>query len=301
MSRVNLWLAATSGCVLPKVVLLSAAWLAAVPASGQIVQNQALRMEFEKSPAPFVSRLVHKGSGQALVASPVDTPLFSVILAKADGPIETIGSDRAAESNIELAQTPIGQKVVIRYGKFPALDLAAEVTVACDANNPLTLWSIRVQNNTGRRLVAVRFPQLLAVSAIDASDDDCLVLPAYPGTLIENPGGNWRNGQSVTLKYPGELSSQFVAFQDRLAGLYLASMDPAGHPMAFTVARQADGFSLLARIHTRGGRPLRREDPVGKPLSGRRGCDPGHVVQLGRPLQAVGRASALVPPHAGRS
>jgi len=52
-------------------------------------------------------------------------------------------------------------------------------------------------------------PQLLAVPAIGDGQDDCLVLPALAGTLIENPAENWRKGQSVTLTYPGNLSPSF--------------------------------------------------------------------------------------------
>ena len=49
-------------------------------------------------------------------------------------------------------------------------------------------------------------------------------------------------GQGVTLTYPGNLSAQFLAYQDRSAGVYLAGMDAAGYPMSLGVAKQADGF-----------------------------------------------------------
>ena len=68
------------------------------------------------------------------------------------------------------------------------------------------------------------------------------MLPALAGTLIENPADNWRNGQSVTLSYPGNLSAQFLAYQDRSAGVYMAGMDPAGCPMSLAVFKQAEGF-----------------------------------------------------------
>ncbi len=68
------------------------------------------------------------------------------------------------------------------------------------------------------------------------------MLPALAGTLIENPAENWRNGQSVTLAYPGNLSAQFLAYQDRSAGVYLAGTDTSGYPMSLGVSKQADGF-----------------------------------------------------------
>jgi hypothetical protein len=223
-----------------------AAWLAAngmVPADDAdavTLENRVLRLEIQKSPAPFIKRLVHKASGQAVVVAPANKSLFAIILAKEDGSSETIESAQAGESSVGAAG-----KVVLKYGKFQKLDLAVEVTVACDAKSPQTLWTMRVANNTSRRLKAVRFPQLVAVPAIGDGKDDVLVLPALAGTLIENPAENWRNGQSVTLRYPGNMSAQFLAYQDRSAGVYLAGMDTAGHPMTLGVMKQADGFLCL--------------------------------------------------------
>ncbi|MCX6898664.1 MAG: DUF6259 domain-containing protein [Verrucomicrobia bacterium] len=210
-----------------------------------MLENRVLRLEIRKAPAPFIERLIHKASGQAAVVAPANKSLFSITLAKEDGSLETIESAAAGESNVSTAG-----KIVLKYAKFPALDLAVEVTVVCNEKNPLTLWTMRVVNNTGRRLKTVRFPQLLAVPTIGDSKDDCLVLPALAGTLIENPAENWRNGQSVTLRYPGDMSAQFLAYQDRTAGVYLAGMDTAGHPMSLGVSKQADGFRFWHEFAT---------------------------------------------------
>ena len=203
------------------------------------LENRTLKLEIGASPTPFIERLVHKVSGQALVASPANKSLFSIILAKEDGSSDTIESTQAGESS---ASTGLANQLVLKYGRFPKLDLAVEVTVNGGDESPQTYWTMRVVNKTGRRLKAVRFPQLLAIPAIGESKDDVFVLPALAGALIENPAQAWRNGQSATLRYPGDLSAQFLAYQDRSAGLYLAGMDQAGHPMSLTVSKQADGF-----------------------------------------------------------
>lgn len=203
-----------------------------------ILENRELRLEIRKAPAPFLDRLVHKASGQVIIASPANKNLFSITLVKDDGSTATIESSQAGESSVNAE----AGKITIKYGKFPAFDLAIEVTVTSEEKSQLTLWSIRVANNTGRPIKTVRFPQFLAVPAIGDAKDDFLVLPALAGTLIENPAGNWHNGQSVTLAYPGNLSAQFLAYQDRSAGIYLAGMDTAGHPMSLAVLKQPDGF-----------------------------------------------------------
>ncbi|MCY2988266.1 MAG: DUF6259 domain-containing protein [Planctomycetota bacterium] len=225
-----------------------ALWVAALDAvaadKAEVVtlENRVLRLEIEPTPAPFIKRLVHRASGQDVVASSTPQSLFSITLVKEDGSQETIDSLRAGESRVRVERAADATKLVIHYGKFPAVDLAVEVAVVSDEKNPLTFWSLRVENNTGRQIKAVRFPQLLAVPTIGDGKDDCLVLPSLPGVLIENPAENWRNGQSVTLTYPGNLSAQFLAYQNRSAGVYLAGSDPAGYPMSLAIFKQADGF-----------------------------------------------------------
>jgi hypothetical protein len=202
------------------------------------LENRVVRLDIGRAPAPYIERLTHKASGQSVIAGPANKNLFSLLLVKADGNIATVESSQAGESGVSAE----AGKVTLKYAKFPALDLAVEVTGTSAASDPLTHWSLRVVNKTGLPLKAVRFPQLLAVPALGDGKDDVLVLPAYAGSLIENPAGNWKSGQSVTLRYPGDMSSQFLAYQDRTAGLYLAGADTAGHPLSLTVLKQADGF-----------------------------------------------------------
>lgn len=206
------------------------------------LENRVLRLEIEKTSAPFIERLVHKVSGQVLVASPASMSLFSVSLVKPNGGVMTVDSATAGTSDVAVTKTGETSKAVIKYGGFPGTGIRAEVAAICDERDPLTFWTIRVGHPAGWRVKAVRFPQLLAVPAIGDGDDDCLVLPALPGTLIENPSKSWRNGFGVTLRYPGNLSAQFLSYQDRSAGVYMAGRDTAGHPMSLGLSRRAEGF-----------------------------------------------------------
>lgn len=207
-----------------------------------VLENEVLRLDFGRSPAPYVQRLVHKTSGQAVITAPTHKSLFAISVAKDDGGQETIESARAAESSVRVEKTASGSKATLAFARFPTIELNVEVTATCEWKNPLTLWSMRITNPAGRRITAIQFPQVVAVPTIGDGKDDCLVLPALPGTLIENPAENWRTGQSVRLTYPGSMSAQFLAYQDRAAGLYLAGMDTAGYPMALVAFKQADGF-----------------------------------------------------------
>lgn len=203
------------------------------------LENTVLRMDIAKSPVPFIAQLIHKASGVALIAGPAHRNLFTLTLAKPDGNTVTLESSQAGTSSVHHE----GDRLMLRFGKFPNADLNVEASVSCTTNDTQSLWSLRVENKTGLPLKTVRFPQFLAVPAIGEAQDDVLVLPAYAGALIENPATNWKNGQSMTLRYPGDMSAQFLAYQDRKAGLYLAGTDTAGHPMTLTVFKQPDGYA----------------------------------------------------------
>ena len=67
------------------LLLLGMAWsgsenatTAAEHAEPLILENTVLRMEIGRAPAPFVARLDHKASGQAVIAGPAFRSLFSI-------------------------------------------------------------------------------------------------------------------------------------------------------------------------------------------------------------------------------
>ncbi|MDY0169724.1 MAG: hypothetical protein RBS80_24485 [Thermoguttaceae bacterium] len=158
-----------------------------------VVENRAFRMEVVRLPAPCVRQLVHKASGQHLLAEPAAGNLFTIILVKQDGTRETVESSQASQSSANVKQADEAGTLWLRYAGFPVEGLAVEVTAQWSPDDLVAQWSMRIENPTGRRLTLVRFPQLAAVPTIGEAVDDVVVLPALPGTLIENPAENWRN------------------------------------------------------------------------------------------------------------
>lgn len=209
-----------------------------------VIENRSLRLEIGRTPAPYIQRLVHKASGTAVVADPKDKSLFAILLDNPGGGTETVESGRARQSAATVARTEAGSRLRLTYSQFGGPDLSVEVVADAPENDRLVRWTIRVANGSGRRIAGVRFPTLVAVPQIGSHDDDVLVLPALPGVLIENPAKAWSPSRSATLRFPGDMSAQFVAYQDRVAGVYLAGMDAQSLPMSLTVARRADGFLL---------------------------------------------------------
>lgn len=208
------------------------------------LETEALRLELGQKPAPFIQRLTHKQTGLAVIDGPAAGSLFFLTFTHADGRRETVEAISARESNATLSREGASTILKLRYSQFAAPDLAVEVKAECGEKSALTFWTIRITRDPAWRVSAVRFPQFVAAPAIGDAADDVLVLPALAGTLIQNPAETWRDGQSVTLAYPGNLSAQFLAYQDRSAGVSLAGRDSAGYPMSLVVLKQADGFRI---------------------------------------------------------
>jgi len=227
------------------VILLGTARAPAFGAEGNtlLLDTSAATIELARSPAPYIGRLVHKASGTAVVAEPAEKDLFVVVLEK-DGKQQSLPSSRAKRSSAAVEPIDGGRKAVLKFSQFEGGDLSVDVFAVCRTSKPLVEWSMRVRSGPGDRLAAVRFPIVQAVPAIGSPDDDFLVLPALPGTLIENPAKNWSAHQSVMLQFPGSMSAQFVAYQDRTAGVYLAGRDAASRPMSLSVAKRRSGFAV---------------------------------------------------------
>lgn len=123
-------------------------------------------------------------------------------------------------------------------------DINVRVTIAARPEDALTFWTAAVENNSGKRITYLRFPLVKAVPAIGSPDDDFLVLPYLPGTLVENPAKHWPENFGAWLRYPGDLSAQFIAYQDRQAGVYLAGTDTQSHPKMLAVWKGKNGFNM---------------------------------------------------------
>ena len=206
--------------------------------------NRALELEIRPSPAPHVARLVHRASGTAVVAAPEHRSLFSIGLAKSGGGLEWIESAAAKQSTLRAENQSGGSRVIMTWSGFPAGELSVTATAVCRPAEPLTFWSIRLHNGTGRAVASVRYPMVMAVPRIGDPADDFVVAPYLPGAMIVWPDKNWPKWYSMPLTYPGSLSAQFIAYQDRTAGVYLAGQDGVGHPHALAISKRPAGYLL---------------------------------------------------------
>ncbi|MCE5215458.1 DUF6259 domain-containing protein, partial [bacterium] len=195
----------------------------------------------------------------AVDSAPV--PLFSLSLGPEGPDAITLTSLEAKRSGVSVESVPEGRRATLTYGDFPVAGITVTVRVTVPAKGPLTTWSLSLHSDTPLEVRSVRFPQLAAPQAIGDSADDVLVVPTYPGALIRNPVAAWSANQSLSIRYPGEMSAQFVAFQDTSAGLYLASQDSGANLRRLTIQRQTTGFGLTQEYVASTGKVSNWETP----------------------------------------
>jgi hypothetical protein len=211
------------------------------------IENNVFGLTLKKTPAPYISSLVHKASGIALVSEPSERALFAILFAEPEGQ-NYVDSSLAGKTSLEVNRTTKGSEVVITYGGFPNLDLSARVHGTFSDQDPVSVWSIEVHNHTGRKMERVRFPLLEALPAIGDAGDDFLVFPMSAGVMIKNPRKNWPVDFGPWPSSPGPLSAQFVTYQDATAGIYLASRDTESHQKILSIWKsiwkKEDGFGV---------------------------------------------------------
>jgi len=223
--------------------VMGAVAVRAADADSVTVENQQVSLTFGTQPVPSLRALVLKSSGANLVSGVA--PLFVLQVAQTNGVVVSVESQQAKRGTVEVGTVPGGKRMRLAFeGLGPSGDMRVALEGVLDDSEPFVRWSVAVGNPSRLRLASVRFPHVSAVPAIGSPDDDFIIAPASPGTLIENPSKNWPNGYSLSWNFPGDQSAQFCAYQDRVAGVYLASMDSTGYKRTLQVSKQKDGYRL---------------------------------------------------------
>ena len=210
-----------------------------------VLENSQVRMAFATKPLPALRALVHKPSGTDLFDGSKDGALFALQIALSNGVNATVDSGQAKQGTVKVTPVSGGQQVRLT---FEGLGAAGDVRVVLDGRlddaEPYVRWQVAIENPSRSRLTSLRFPTVDAVPAIGSPDDDFLIGPALPGVMIENPNTNWPAYYSISWRFPGDQSAQFCSYQDRTAGVYLASMDTAGYGRSLTISKRKNLYQL---------------------------------------------------------
>lgn len=212
----------------------------------KIVENGQMRLVFATKPVPHLKELVHLKSLQNLLPQPSDQNLFKLELSQAEGKNLIVESQNAAEGSIKIIRNKTEQNIRINFkGLGPSGIMKATLEGVLDDDEQTVRWSIKIDNPGGQKIAIVRFPYVAAVPAIGSSDDDFIVAPAFPGAMIENPAGTWPEQHSAGWSLPGQQSAQLLSYQDRTAGIYMASMDTVGYGRTLRVTKEGNKKLIL--------------------------------------------------------
>jgi len=233
-------------CIVAGTVLLSFFSI-----SGQkdisTVENDLVRMVFVTKPVPYLKEVVQKSSGRNFLAGPADKNFFTMEAVRSDGNKMIIESKDAIKGTFRITGTKKTRNIEIHYfGLGPLKDMVVKIKGEMKDKDPLVYWSLSLENPGKLKIVTLQFPRVAAVSAIGSPDDDFMVVPSFPGAMIENPVKNWKEEYSAAWAFPGQQSAQFLSYQDRSGGLYLASMDTLGYGRALRITRKGDNRFLLS-------------------------------------------------------
>lgn len=232
-------------CVIASLCLWYGSYASAAEADTTVVENDHVRLVFATKPVPFLRELVQKPSGRNLLAAPANQNLFTIVMSQPKGGNLTVESRDAKQGAIQVERVAKSQRMVIQFtGLGPAGAMRVELTGVLDDAEPIVRWSMIVDNPGQHRIQSVRFPCVTAAPALGNPDDDFIVAPASPGTLIENPAKNWPDHYSLVWQFPGIQSAQFCSYQDQATGLYVASMDTVGFGRELSVSKQKDRYQL---------------------------------------------------------
>jgi hypothetical protein len=217
------------------------------------LENDQLRLVFDKGAKGNLSAVIDKRSGQNLVVAPAEAHrIYTIFCADASAKTLELSNQDAADIRYEVQREEPGQaRLVETFATHAGQKISAVVSVTLRADSPLSAWRIVVKNEAGLLIKGVAFPAIHAPLTISPNGEgDAVALPVCDGCLIERPATTMGKGASRTGPYPGGMSAQLMAYYGKPAGLYMATHDSAGHPKSFGVSRREDAliFSYTHRF-----------------------------------------------------
>lgn len=191
-----------------------------------------------------IDHVVHRSTGRDFVSPETFRPLFRVTLTKpyAGKELETSSADFRSVA----VHKPSADTLELRFTDHFSLKLSACVTAsACE--DGLIRLRLRMTNDEDWAIARIRFPRAAWRAVLgEESADDRLVLPWADGSVLWAPGDRSQYRSAV---YPGGAFTQFTAFYDKTAGVYLAAYDCEGHPKQWEMQTVRDGFVEMSLGH----------------------------------------------------
>lgn len=196
-------------------------------------------------------------NGELLIPNHGQLPIFKMELMSSDRKFQTVTSAEAKKITVSKSLQNWGELIVMDFEGIGSINAGAQVTVRCPNNEPLTYWSIEINNPTKLWIGHIQFPVVEIPFDNNPTDENCghILSSLYDGVLLGpiKPGmvaGAWRNSRRNTpetwrsTNYPRECTIQMMAYYKPTGGLYIACEDPTGMPKLVAPMLEPDGVTM---------------------------------------------------------
>ncbi len=224
-------------------------------------------LKFDAATGSLLSFRSSRAPELELLASSPQHPAWVLQYLDTNGNYREMTSFDARKASISKRAQNGTTILAINHQRIAGKNLEVSMEVTASPTLPGTRWRFAIRNASGLRIVDLQAPFLVARADIKGN----ILLPFYSGQLLENPKletltpdspSAWQftpeNGSSS--HYPGYIFAQFIAFQSKKAGIYMACEDTAAHIKIIRPLYRDPGIRLgLAHVGdwpSRGSRAL---------------------------------------------
>lgn len=223
------------------------------------IENRHYVMELDDRTGSLLSL---RRDGKALIVAGAPRPVFTIRFRDVAGVIHDID---AHDAQIVAVEAGNPEAITMKYTRFAELPIRVSVSVfvRCPEDSPHTYWRIEVEHEPEWIIEWIDFPDVVVPNDLTATGGSGkLVWPFAEGVLIDDVSireNSWFKyaepkypNTGLDGIYPGIVQSQFMAYYDDQAGLYMGAHDACGHVKGIEFYGVPDGIRLQFRFYPGG-------------------------------------------------
>jgi len=225
------------------------------------MDNGNHKLEFNPQTGKLESLRAITAPDQEFIQASDRDPVFVIQYLDEQNRFREIVSTQASEIVVNSVDqsgsgTAQGRLLTADFRQLGGLELDATVTVRTVPDDPLSYWSISVNNNTGLLITDVQFPFIVVPYHLAGGPGtESLLRPYWTGRLLKAPKPQdlepdnphtWQfhpeNGDFN--HYPGLTFGQFLAYFNDRAGIFVSCRDSSGAIKLIKPTHRGSGIRL---------------------------------------------------------
>lgn len=236
------------------------------------VEMLKYKLSIDKESGSVLSFTAKDPSQEFIASNGAKRPLFTIQCRDEAGKPKQYSSFEAEKVDSSREAVKGGVNIQLGFSKLKGQSIEVKVGIFCPSEEFITKWSISIDNYGPEFLEWIDFPNIVVPVQLSGGDKtERLLWPYGEGVLISDikkanladkdtmihnniAGAGYIGGRNRPCdpQYPGQVTSQLMAYYNDKAGLYIATYDTRGTPKLIEPLRTDDGVEL-AFIHFLGG------------------------------------------------